>query len=185
MKTVGISGGTATFREQSELRGRDRRLIQAAVVAATPALAMLPPEAQAPAPGESDAAFIARREAALATVRLTRAEADTLLDAKEAVAVAMLASWTRPEPLPTMDTIGDLPADLYDQLVDAMGGVPASAFGTNFEPEAGPDGQIDPQSPTLASRPSSPRSPDALEAPSTAPPPSDGVSIATASSSAA
>jgi hypothetical protein len=55
---------------------------------------------------------------------------------REAAAVALLKSWTLDRPLPTLETIGDLPDDLYEALLDEVGGVSAADIETDFSAPA-------------------------------------------------
>jgi len=176
MRTVEVPGGQAILREQADLRGRDRRCIVAATAAAAPAIAKLPDD-PARADGETEADWAARREAQLAEVRLTRQEAEALLDLKEAAAVALLASWTLEQPLPTLETIGDLPADLYDALVDSVGGAPSATLSAAFAPS--PPGSDTPFGDSASSNGRSPDGPPSLPTPRRR---NAGGSIATADS---
>jgi hypothetical protein len=151
MKQVEIPGGTATLRETSELRGRDRMLVKAASMAArsviSKMLAALPSEAVAKAQaGDEEAVAEALQDEAVLTTAndafdasLTWEEWLRFLEFRQSVVVAQLVSWTREEPLPTMSTIGDLPADLFDALDAAVGGVPASVAETDFSPSPDSD----------------------------------------------
>ena len=101
MRTVDIPGGTATFRDREDVRIRHRRLIEAATVAALPALAKINTT-------DPDAAAKA----------LTGPEATTLFELQDASIVGLLASWTLEGPTPTLETIGDLDPVVYDALAE-------------------------------------------------------------------
>jgi hypothetical protein len=59
--------------------------------------------------------------------------------------VALVESWTLPDPLPTMETIQDMDAEVYDVLADAVAPLAMKLIaGVEF----GPDGAGDPSSPT-------------------------------------
>jgi hypothetical protein len=107
MKTVEIPGGNAQLREKHEIKVRHRRLVESASVGAAVALAKLP----------SDEAEL--EAATLADLDLTTDEADGLFKLQDATIVAALDSWTLPDPIPTLSTVGDLDPDVYDALAEA------------------------------------------------------------------
>ena len=153
-QAIKLPGGTALLRDKTELRGRDKNLIQAAAMAAAPALSKLPPGVVSAAEAGDQAA--AAEAAQLETITLTRSEAQALLELKECVAVALLVAWDlkmpdgTPRPLPTADTIGDLPEDLYTALCDEVAGIDTSTLtATDMGVSSDPD------SPTTASESSS------------------------------
>jgi hypothetical protein len=150
MRTVDVPGGTAKFKTREELRGRDTKLVKAAVIAAQSAIQKLGDDAERK-PGETDAQAAARLSKALQEKKITftAQEATSLLDMREAIAVAYLHSWTLELPLPTLETIGDLPDKLYEALDDAIGGELLNATtGQDFSPN--PD-QSSPTGPSSAS----------------------------------
>lgn len=176
-ETVQIPGGEAVLRTASEMRGRDRMLVKSAALAAAGALAKLLTDAQEPGPpGESEEDRAKRLIAATVEADLSMEDAMAMERVREAVAVARLVSWTLPEPLPTMDSIGDLPADLYDALIEVTGGTDAVA-----ETDFGPAPSRESERPTGSSTDSVGHSTDA-ETEQTPTLPSVGVSTATASS---
>lgn len=132
--TVDIPGGQATLRSQDELKQRQRRDIEAAALAASSALVKV------------EAAGIDQENpspAALAQAGLTRSEWGAMLELQDASILAFLKSWTRPEPLPSWDTLGDLDTAVYDALktATAEAGGAAAAAALNVEPspdETGP-----------------------------------------------
>ena len=137
-RTIEIPGGSAVFRDREELRGRDQNLIQAAAMAAAPALAQLP-DSVTKAAESGDMTQVAE-DLTEAPMSLSRPQALALLELKECVAVALLKSWTLPIPLPTVDTIGDLEIGLYTALCDAAGGMSMAELAvTNFEPSHEPE----------------------------------------------
>lgn len=131
MRTVDIPGGTATFREAEELRARDSDLIEAAAYAAQPALSKMPLEAIQPVDGEPEADAAGRLAEAVKDVTFSMDEWLLITQLRRATVVATLESWTLDRPLPTMQTVGDLPRDLMAALDAAIGGVPAQ---TDFSP---------------------------------------------------
>lgn len=46
----------------------------------------------------------------------TEDQIDAVLRMQEATVVAYVAGWSRPEPVPTLATVGDLPGALFDEL---------------------------------------------------------------------
>ena len=166
MKTVPIPGGTAQLRERSELRGRDENLIKAASMAAAKAVAKVAGIDDTPKEGETKEEATARAEAEAEAVDLTWQESLSLLELRQAVMVAVLEHWTLDKPLPTMATIGDLPAELYNALDEAIGGE-AIQMGTDFSP---PDDPAELKlSPTGDSESSDTASRDGVESQSTQP----------------
>ncbi len=137
MKTVDIPGGQATFREQGvdRVTGRQAKILRAAALAAATAFDGLPEILFGGPDDETDAQRDERVRKALARQKqsaLTIEQAMTLDNSREAAVVALLESWTLDEPLPTLDTIGELDSDLYDALVDYVGGVSSMSFNENF-----------------------------------------------------
>ena len=160
--TVDIAGGTCELREPSELRGRDRKLLSAAALAAASAIGKLPADLTE---GSSLDAL---------ALGFTFDEAMAMVTLREMVVVARLVSWTLDEPLPTAQTIGDLPGDLYEELVEKAG--TAAMASLDFSPSS------DPESPTSGSGDSAGPSTDAQPSQSTPRRRTAGASTATASS---
>lgn len=148
MKTVDIPGGQATLREKSDLRVRDRRLVEAAAVAAGPLMARLPQDPEQRA---------AISEVDLLSLGISRQEIQTMFDMQDAAIIAALASWTLQEPLPTMDTLGDLNGELYDALGEVTSGVGAEVAAETFDPPdpASPGFEASPTVPLAVSEPHS------------------------------
>jgi len=111
---VDIPGGKAVLRDRSELRARDRNMVRAALLSAAKVFAKIPTETL-------EKAAKTNSLLALSEVDMTEDEAARLDRANEAVVLARLVSWTLPMPLPTRDTIRDLPPDLYDALINVAG----------------------------------------------------------------
>lgn len=123
MLTVPIPGGSADLREHTEIKVRHRRLVESASVGAATALAKLP----------SDQAEL--EAATLADLDLTEAEADNLFRLQDATIVAALDSWTLPDPIPTLATVGDLDPEVYDALAEATRELGTAIAGAeDFEP---------------------------------------------------
>ena len=173
--SVEIPGGYAILRDQDELRGRDRNLIKAAAMAAQGAIAKMPDDIQSgKKDDETDEQFRLRTEKAMDNLGLTLVEAGALLQLREATIIAVLKEWTINLPLPTMETLGDLPADLYDALDAAIGGVTAAvAQPVDFDPQPGQE------NPTGGSTSSDMPSAETAEPASIPSLPSDGESTTT------
>lgn len=129
--TTHAESGIVTLRQQADIRVRHRRLIEAAGVAASSALAKLPVNDD-----ELETLKLDEIE------HLSAAEAQTIFELQDATIIATLESWTRPEPIPTLATIGDLDPDLYESLAQATRSLGVTVDGhVDFEPSnpASPD----------------------------------------------
>jgi hypothetical protein len=128
------SGGKAYFRESGvdRIPGRSTKIIKAAAMAALTSLAEFPEFFQDPLPGEATDARDARLAERFAGRSLTTEQAMVLDNVREAAAAAMIDSWTLNKPLPTLATIGNLDGDLYEALLDAIGGISAAALSEDF-----------------------------------------------------
>jgi|APFre7841882654_1041346.scaffolds.fasta_scaffold03204_8 hypothetical protein len=175
---VDIPGGFAILREQHELRGRDRMLIKAAAMAAAPAIEKMPTTVtEGQREDETEEEAQQRMAAEVTTLNLTWQESMALLELRQATMIACLKEWSLPLPLPTMDTVGDLDADLYDALDTAIGGVTtAVAAATDFDPQPGKE------NPTGNSKSSGSPSKDGVPKQLTPSTQSSGENIATESS---
>lgn len=131
--TVEIPGGTAVIRTASELRVRHRRVVETAALAAADIVGRLAPE-----------------DGAMPT-DLSPEDAGKLLVLQDATIVACLESWTLPEPLPTLATVGDLSVEVYDALAKATreSGAEAALRGIDFSPR--PIGEESPTEPSGSS----------------------------------
>jgi hypothetical protein len=140
MRTVEIPGGMAKIKDPQDLRGRDTKLIKASALAAQSVLAKIPEEAR-PKPGEDKKVAADRMQEYINKhpIDMTREEGMRMLEMKEAVMVAYLASWTLDIPLPTLETIGDLPDDLYQALDDITGGDAINAAVSTIDFDVNPD----------------------------------------------
>lgn len=138
--TVIIPGGQAVIRDPEDMTERQRRTIRSIVF-------------DAAAGSVEDISDIAGPDPKM---RLTPAVVGSLFTMRDAAIVSGLVSWTREEPLPTSDTVLDLPAALYDALAKATTGL-VQAVMTDFSPSP------DPQSPTGGSNDSVSLSKDETE----------------------
>jgi hypothetical protein len=183
MRTVDLPDGTTvTLRERADIRARDRMLIESAAIAAAPAIGKLPADMLDGTMSEDEVAQVD-----IAQSGLTRTEAASLLDMQSATIVGMLADWSRDEPLPTIDNVDELPADLYNALADVTKKDGAAiASRTDFDPHPGSPGHAAgsalpsptvPSSGSVTSLRANP-APQSIE-----PQPSDSVSTTTAASS--
>lgn len=151
MRTIEIPGGTARIKEQKDLRGRDTKLIKAASLAASNVLSKIPDDIR-PKPDEDKQVAGERMQNYLKEhpLEVNAAEAMKVLDLRESVMVAYLASWTLELPLPTMETVGDLPDDIYQALDDAVGGDALNAASSSVNFDVNPD-QKSPTGPSRSS----------------------------------
>lgn len=119
-------GGWVDLRSQEEITTRGRRGIQA--IAAT--LGAVLPKLQG-----------ATKDTPLESIGLTEEQTDAVLRLQEATVVAFLAGWSRPDPLPTIATVGDLPASLFDELavLTAPLGAESASMVLDTSPGDGPD----------------------------------------------
>lgn len=144
MKEVELpGGGTATFREPGvdEMPGRAVKLIKAATSAAYSQLAGYP-EVFSRAPEDETPEQRAERLAPLENLRFTTEQAMAWDNMREAVVVATIKSWTLERHLPTLETIGDLPSDLYMALLNAVGGVSAADIELDLEATGSPKDEV-------------------------------------------
>lgn len=179
MRTVKIPGApgeaeadwsaTAELRESSEIKVRHRRLIEVAGVAAAKPMAKIQGQQQEGKPVQ---------DLDMAALDLDAGEAGRVMALQDAVIAATIAAWSRPEPLPTIETVGDMDPDVYDALAQATREQGAEiAAAVDFEPN--PDRPGFEQSPTQPSASSEePSAEGTSESPET--PPNGGESTATA-----
>ena len=143
MRTVNIPGGQAVIRERSDLKVRQRQMIEAAGVVASEAMAKIPKQADNPSEIDWEA---------LDRAGLSYAEMQSLQQLQNAAILALLAGWSFPEPLPaTLDDVLELPAERYEQLSEAVRSIGAGIVTgeTSFEP-------VDPRSAGFAASPTVP-----------------------------
>lgn len=95
----------------------------------------------------------------LEALGLSEEQYETVMRLGEVSIVAVLAAWSLPDPLPTVETVGDLPVTLYDALAEASaptGAVIAEqGLVLDTSVEVGPP---DPKDRSGASKPSGKRS---------------------------
>lgn len=143
MRTVDIPGGAATLRERrEEFKVRQRRVYETAVAAAfVPMRRLLDLREK----GEQVTGVD------LLSLGISRQEAAQMTEVQDAVIVAALAEWTLDQPLPDMDTLGDLDPDVYDALVAAVKEMKLAELlsGVDFEPS-------DPRTPGFEQTPTEP-----------------------------
>ena len=159
--SVTIPGGTAFFRDPADMRERHRRVIRTAFAPMAGAFEKVPRDIAERAVGEGDAAQAARQQAGAivaAAMARTRLDANALLEMRDAVIVALLESWTLRDPLPTMETLGDLPPDLYDALSEGAEPLTEAAYAVALPTSFEPTGPKEPDSPFVGSRGSGTRS---------------------------
>jgi len=163
MRTVDIPGGTAVLREAKDLTVRQRRMAESAIIAAASILVKLP----------ADPSQLTSRT--IAELGLTQEEADHVYEMQDAAIVAALESWSLPDPVPTLATVGDLKGELYDALAKASEGLIA---GTDFNPP-NPNSVEFAESPIVPSDGSVAGLRADQEQPSIETPPSSGMSTST------
>lgn len=141
MREVPIPGGTAFLKDKDELRGRDSKLIKAAVLSAQGALRQLGDEATIKK-GETKEQAGKRLEKYLEEHPLNLSEEDAfkMMTLKEATVVAYLDHWTLDIPVPrTTKELGDLPGPIYDALDEAVGGDLLDATSNVVDTDVNPD----------------------------------------------
>jgi hypothetical protein len=132
------NGGWADICEATELSNRNRKLVRRYSL---PAFKIRDRFADAPA----DPANITPEESAAALDHIDPDDLDVVDAMQAAFIVAFTVAWSLDQPLPTLETVDDLPGPIFDILAAATAG---QGDGT---PDFGPDGAIDPASPTVPS----------------------------------
>ena len=178
MLTVPLPNGmTAVLRDKpEEIRVRQQQLIQAAGLAAQSAMSKTAQAAHLT--GDETAEVAEKILEATPLPSMSFDEAASLLTFQNAIVIALLVSWTLPEPLPTMDTLPDIDPAVYGAIADAAR--PLTSLVTkslNFDP--GPPSEA---GPTTNSSPSAITSRVGEGSPSTTASSNGGVSSATGSS---
>jgi hypothetical protein len=139
--TIDIPGGQATLRDELTVNGQE--LMQAVTFG-------IGKDTK-----EKILDLIAHKDDEGFEPEITFEQSMAMSRLNRAAVIAFLKSWTLDEPLPTLDSLGDLPAGLFNTLMQAVAGRGADAvLGTG---EFGPDGSADPNSPTVTSSVSAPR----------------------------
>lgn len=125
MKSVEIPGGTAILRDKQDFRVKHERLVNSAAVAAAPILTKMPDDIDK---------RLSLTEREVIELGATREEIEAMFELQDATIVAALAEWTLDAPLPNMDTIGDLTADVYEALAQATARTGAEVAVEKFDP---------------------------------------------------
>jgi|GEM_PF-2519160 len=126
-------GAWADVRSPEEITTRGRRGIQAIAAGMTSALPKLKD---------------ATPDTDMADLGFTEEEMDAVMRLQEATVVAFLAAWSLPDPVPTLASVGDLPAILYDALSLATAKDGADVAALTLDTSPGVDGVPDPKGPS-------------------------------------
>ena len=141
---IDLPGGAwADIKAPDELTNRDRKLLRRYAMGAMGVRSKLLAAgfgADQLATGISDPEI----EAKIGDT-LTADDLDATDSAQSAFIVSYLSAWSLDRPLPTMDTVDDLPGPVFDALAKAT-----TSLG-DATPDFGPDGAMDPASPTVPS----------------------------------
>ena len=132
-------GGWASIKDPDELTNRERKLLRRHVFGATDLRSKLLAAGVKPGTRPEDVPEEVM-EAIGETLELDDLEA--LSDTQSAFIVAYTAEWSLQRPLPTMDTVDDLPGPIFDALAAATAELGDGSL------EVTPDQQPDPASPT-------------------------------------
>lgn len=100
-------GGWVDLRDKEEITVGGRRGIQAIAGSLADVLAKLPDD-----PAEA-------AKVNLAALGMSETELDAMLRLQQASVVAFLAGWSLPDPLPTLHTVDDMPAAVFDRIAAA------------------------------------------------------------------
>lgn len=124
-RVVAIPGGTAFIRSNDEVRVRDKRRVEAASLDLLPLAAKL---------GNKDVDDLKLTE--MAELGLTSEDIERVNRMQDLTILAYLGQWNRKdEPLPTLETIGDLDEATYKVLADETKEAgSALASKTDFDP---------------------------------------------------
>lgn len=143
MPIIPIPGGTATLRDKL-VSERHYRILEAAYIAAAPALKKVAERASEEPTEQTDFEEDSSELGANSIEGMDHKETMMLLDLQDAAIVAFLESWTLPQPLPTLETVGDLERGLFKALAAAaqpLVGPSIAAMRVDFSPRPG---KIDP-----------------------------------------
>ena len=133
-------GGWAEIKDPSDLTNRDRKLLRRHVYAARDIMATKMAKVGIK-PGTARKDIPAEAQAKLDEL-LTTDDLDLINEAQAAFIVAYTASWSLDRPLPTMETVDDLPGQVFDAIAEATVDLGDGSLDT------GVDGAVDPASPT-------------------------------------
>jgi len=166
-KFIEIPGGIAVLRSPETIRERHRRLILAASDGIGSIYARLPQELRQASDGDGPEADAAKEACGrmLPLLAKTLRERMAIREWVDALIIALLESWSRPGPLPDIDTLQDVEPEVYDALAEAITPfvkeVMTKAMPVNFEikplEEGGPFGNS-PTSDTSSKVAAEPRS---------------------------
>jgi hypothetical protein len=134
MALIKIPGGTATLRDKL-VAERHFRILEAAYISAGPALQKLQQDTPTEETGQSEEERVANMLSK--GEHLTMSESMSLLELQDAAIIAFLERWSLSQPLPTLDTVGDIDRETYKVLSEATKGLVVSALGIgtpSFEP---------------------------------------------------
>ena len=131
-------GFSATLRDPKELKERHRRLIQTSIVPLQSVFQKIPRDLlEKAAKGDEESRILA--QGYMATAVTTYEEANASLHLQDAVIIALLERWDRPEPLPTIENVTDLEPALYAALLvgteSSSAALMEAALPTDFEPK--------------------------------------------------
>jgi len=79
---------------------------------------------------------------------LTEVQMDAVIRIQEATVVAFVAGWSLPDPVPTILTVGDLPALLFDELSVVLAKDGAEVASLSLDTSVGTDPMPDPKDPS-------------------------------------
>jgi len=160
-------GGWAEIREQADLRVQHRAQLRSAVTGSMVAMSKIPAiVASLPDDPEERAAAIAKIDMSELTAHgaLTFDDAQALQHVQEVAVVTFLVAWSLHEPLPTLETVGDMHIEIFDAIADATTQAAASVLeGVDFSPNP----KVEPGNPTGNPSDSNGRSLGRDESPST------------------
>ncbi len=138
MPVYKVTGGTITCREKLTVGAR--KVLQSAMFASSSVF--LGSQQDALAGGiELKDGTIATSDSLKTVSDLTKLPSDffsserleTMLNLQKASIIAFLESWSFKQPLPTMDTIEDMDADLFDEISEIVSPLVGKAFqSSNF-----------------------------------------------------
>ena len=131
-------GGWVELREQADLRVKHKHMMQAAFTGAMVAMTKIPDSVVTlPEDPQERAAAIAELDVNDLTAKgaLTFEEARSLQRVQEVAVVAFTVAWSLKEPVPTIDTVGDMREEIYDAIAETTQKEAAATMqGVNFDP---------------------------------------------------
>lgn len=127
-----IPGGTVTFRDSNEISKREERALYKLWAKLGPVAGIIEAAAQAARDGGEEVALTAVAEN---LPDISEEHYDTLFEIQDLTIVTFSASWTLDRPLPTLESVSDLPRDLYDALSAAVQKVADKTFSLEADPD--------------------------------------------------